>query len=318
MTSVINESRPGLLDDLSDLSGSILFQQTLPRHLVHRAAVSEVFLTSLFEVADGTFRVAAQWPRSHLFFGPKVGLHDPMLLTETIRQATLAIAHQYYQVPLDSHFVMQEISYEIDEAGLRLDGRPADVVLTAVSRDVRMRAKSASGMVIDFTCHRDGLQVGSGSGTVRCVSDAAYARLRGAHLDATVEPEKQPAPVAPHLVGRYQEADVVLAPSVVDNLWLLRADTNHPVMFDHPNDHVPGMVAIEAARQAALLATGSAAGVPVKGRFSFAHYIELDEPCVIAVDAEPAEGDGRHAVHVKFEQNGQVAVVGDLELLSRP
>lgn len=313
MTSVINEGRSDLVDDLPDLPANVLFQQTVPRHLVHRTAVSEVFVTSLFDIGEDMFRVAAQWPRSHLFFGPKARLHDPMLLTETIRQATLAIAHQYYRVAQDSHFVMHEISYEIDEAGLRLVGRPADIVLTAVARDVRMRGKSASGMSIDFTCYRDNRRVGSGSVSWRCVSGTTYARLRGAHVNGAVEPEKQPAPVVPQLVGRFQEADVVLAPSAVDNLWLLRVDTNHPVMFDHPVDHVPGMTAIEAARQAMLLATDSTDAVPVKGRFSFAHYIELDEPCVIAADV-----DGESSVRVKFEQNGQLAVTGDLEMLSRP
>src|SRR5262245_45841175 len=47
MTSVINDHRQDLPGDLTDLMNSILFQQTIPRHLVHRAAVSEVFLTNL-------------------------------------------------------------------------------------------------------------------------------------------------------------------------------------------------------------------------------------------------------------------------------
>jgi hypothetical protein len=318
MTTVLNENRRDLLNDLSELGAAVLFQQTLPRHLVHRAAVSEVFLTNLGVTRDGAFQVGAQWPRSHQFFGPKSRLHDPMLLTETIRQATLAIAHEFFKVPQGTHFVMHEISYEITEEGLRLGTSPADVVLAAVAHSIRKRGKSVSGMTIDFTCYRDGTRVGSGHVSWRCITAATYARVRGDHIDATVATGKQPAPVAPHLVGRYQDCDVVLAPSAVDNLWLVRVDTEHPVMFDHPVDHVPGMMAIEAARQAALLATGSSDGVPVKGRFTFDHYIELDEPCVIAADTEPAQGDGRSSVRVKFEQSGQTAVQGDIELLARP
>ena len=319
MTTMINPNRRALFDDLADLDTSVLFQQTLPRHLVHRAAVSEVFLTSLFITGDGTFRVGAQWPRSHHFFGPKSGLHDPMLLTETIRQATLAVAHQFYQVPQGSHFVMNEISYEINEEGLRLGCQPADLVLTAVARDVRRRGKGIAGMTLEFGCFRNNRRVGSGSVTWRCITSATYARVRGDHIDATPMPEKQPAPVAPQLVGRYQECDVVLAPSAMDNLWLVRVDTDHPVMFDHPVDHVPGMMAIEAARQAALLVMGTPKGVPLKGRFSFAHYVELDEPCVIAASATPvAASSGSSDVRVKFEQSGQTVIVGDLEMLACP
>lgn len=317
MTTVLNENRRDLLNGLSELGAGVLFQQTLPRHLVHRAAVSEVFLTNLAATGDGAFEVGAQWPRSHQFFGPKSRLHDPMLLTETIRQATLAIAHEYYEVPLGTHFVMHEISYEITEEGLSLGCRPAEVMLTAVAHGIRKRGKSVAGMTVDFTCYRNNVKVGAGGVSFRCVTAATYARVRGDHIGAVVVEEKQPAPVAPHLVGRYQECDVVLAPSAVDNLWLVRVDTEHPVMFDHPVDHVPGMMAIEAARQAALLATGSAGGVPVKGRFSFEHYIELDEPCVIAADAAHVQGDERASVRVKFEQSGKIAVVGDLELLAR-
>ncbi len=317
MTTVLNEDRRHLLNGLSELGAGVLFQQTLPRHLVHRAAVSEVFLTNLAATRDGAFQVGAQWPRSHQFFGPKSRLHDPMLLTETIRQATLAIAHEFYDVPQGTHFVMHEISYEITEEGLRLGCRPADVVLTAVAHGIRKRGKTIAGMTVDFTCYRNDVKIGSGGVSFRCITAATYARVRGDNIDTTVVPEKQPAPVSPHLVGRYQDCDVVLAPSAVDNLWLVRVDTEHPVMFDHPVDHVPGMMAIEAARQAALLATGSADGVPVKGKFSFEHYIELDEPCVIAADTAHALGDERSSVRVKFEQSGQTAVVGDLELLAR-
>ncbi len=273
MTAVINQRRSAFSDRLPN------FQQTLPRHLVHRAAVSEVFVTSLAAVQDGVFQVGAQWPRAHQFYGPKLGLHDPMLLPETIRQAGLAVAHQYYNVPMGSQFLMREISYGIDEEGLLLDCRPADVVITLVAHDVRTRGKTVAGMTFEIELFR-----------------------AGAH---------QPAPVGPHLVGRHLEADVVLAPSAVDNLWLLRADTDHPVMFDHPVDHVPGMMAMEAARQAALLAAGDPHAVPVSGTFVFDHYIELDELCVVA--GEPA-ADGH--VRVKFEQSGRTAVVGDLELLT--
>src|SRR4051812_26459174 len=62
------------------------FQQTIPRSLVHRAAVSEVFVTDLNILGEGTFEVGAQWPRRHSFFGPRTpAFHDPMLYAETIR-----------------------------------------------------------------------------------------------------------------------------------------------------------------------------------------------------------------------------------------
>src|SRR5689334_19245938 len=49
-------------------AGQVLFDQTIPRHLVHRAAVSEVFLTDLRVTDETTFQVGAQWPRDHSFY----------------------------------------------------------------------------------------------------------------------------------------------------------------------------------------------------------------------------------------------------------
>ncbi|MHC5908639.1 AfsA-related hotdog domain-containing protein, partial [Streptomyces sp. S6] len=51
------------------------------------------------------------------------------------------------------------------------------------------------------------------------------------------------------LVARGDDGTVRVAP----------ADPHHPLFFDHPSDHVPGMVLLEAARQAVCLAAG---GVP--------------------------------------------------------
>src|ERR1044072_9443467 len=84
MTMMIGQGRR-----FADLfTGSVCFQQTVPRLLVHRAAVSEVFITDLQVADEQTSHIGAPWPRAHSFFGPKMRLHDPMLLAETIRQAT--------------------------------------------------------------------------------------------------------------------------------------------------------------------------------------------------------------------------------------
>ena len=47
-----------------------LFLQTVPRTLVHRAAVSEVLMTGLRVLGDASFRLGAHWPREHSFYSP--------------------------------------------------------------------------------------------------------------------------------------------------------------------------------------------------------------------------------------------------------
>lgn len=70
--------------------------------------------------------------------------------------------------------------------------------------------------------------------------------------------------------------------------WLLRVDGCHPVFFDHPVDHVPGMLLVEAARQAAVAATGGR-GVPIEMDTEFRKYVEFAEPCWIDADLGPLD-----------------------------
>ncbi|MFD5829058.1 ScbA/BarX family gamma-butyrolactone biosynthesis protein [Lentzea sp. NPDC060358] len=299
-------------------AGQVLHEQTVPRHLVHRAAVSEVFLTDLRIVDDTTFSVGAQWPRDHSFYRlPSPHRHDPMLLAETIRQAALVIAHQVFGVPLDWKFMSHETNYQITTAGLALGARPADITLTVTCHDVKRRGAKVAGMGMDVTCHRDGRQIGSGSVRWSCVTAAAYQRLR-AGVGDRVPPPGTPAPSAPPvsrgLVGRDRSRDVVLSPHDRRGSWLLRIDRRHPVLFDHPVDHVPGMVLQEAARQAAALLLGRPGLVPAALRFTFDRYVEFDSPVVVTPVRRAPATTGALGVGVEIEQDGRVAAQGLMDM----
>ena len=310
MTTMIGQGShlPDLLAGVAPVS----FQQTVPRRLVHRAAVSEVFITDVQVADERTSHIGAQWPRAHSFFGPTAQLHDPTLLAETIRQAGLVVAHRLFDVPADAVFVLLELTHDISERGLRVGPGPVNLTLVGRAADIRKRKSSVAGMSMTFDCYRDGERIGGGDVRWRSVSPASYARLRGDHHNAAHTSAIQPAPVAPHLVGRHHESDVVLGASPLPDTWLLRVDTDHPVLFDHLVDHVPGMMVVEAARQAARLLTGRADLVPACAAFTFARYIELDEPCIVR--AERCLGD---SVNVVFEQSGSVVVTAALKPLDR-
>ena len=83
----------------------------------------------------------------------------------------------------------------------------------------------------------------------------------------------------------------------------MRVDGRHPVHFDHPQDHVPGMMLIDAARQAALLSVPNA---QVRGLTAeFTHFVEIDDVCVIVVSTSSA-GPHSHLVTVDFSQGAEV------------
>ncbi|WP_134729737.1 ScbA/BarX family gamma-butyrolactone biosynthesis protein [Amycolatopsis nivea] len=291
------------------------FQQTIPRNLVHRAAVSEVFVTDLNIVGEGQFEVGAQWPRRHGFFGPRTaGSHDPMLYAETTRQASLLIAHRAYGVSLGNAFISDWKTSSIAPEGLVTEGRPIDVVLRASAHDPVFRGKNLIGMRTEFGCFRDDELVGTASETWRCVSPAVYRRLRGDHFAATPFQARALPTVAPALVGRDRGEDVLVAETAVPGTWSLQFDPDHPVLFDHSVDHVPGMVLIEGARQAALLTLGDPYALPLRSDFEFSAYVEFDSECLLVAEELEPDADGCRVVRVVLEQKGRAAATGILAM----
>lgn len=295
---------------------TLSFEQTIPRYLVHRAAVSEVFVTDMNVVAEGRYQVGAQWPRRHNFFGPRTKQsHDPMLYLETCRQAVLLVAHRAYGVPLNSNFVSRAKNFSIEAAGLATEGRPVDIVLDIATSNVRQRGQGVGGMRFDFDCYRDGSHIGSASEGWRCVSPSVYRRIRGDHFAATPFQATTLPTVDPALVGRDRAEDVLLAETSLHNVWSLQFDPDHPVLFDHPVDHVPGMVMIEGARQAALLMVGEPRALPVRADFDFDTYVEFDEPCLVIADEDQDAPEGTRVINVTFQQDGTTVASGSLEML---
>ncbi|MGI5359649.1 AfsA-related hotdog domain-containing protein [Streptomyces sp. CA-252508] len=73
-------------------------------------------------------------------------------------------------------------------------------------------------------------------------------------------------------------------------------------MFDHPVDHVPGMVLLEAARQATAAVLGDGDMLPIAITSQFTRYAELDEPCSVEASPLPGAGADRMAVLVTGHQ----------------
>nr|WP_202456046.1 ScbA/BarX family gamma-butyrolactone biosynthesis protein [Streptomyces sp. SID8367] len=283
-----------------------LFEQTVPRSLVHRAAVSEVLVTGWRSTEGTSYRLGAQWSRGHGYYGAVADTwHDPMLFAESIRQSCLLLAHEALHVPMTHQFLTTRTSFQVDEAGVRLSrpGRPAHVVLDMSLAEVKLRAGNVSSYGYDVVALRDGERVGVGHLKGQCVSPAVYERLRGDRVGARAS---RPAvqSVDPRLVGRDCEFDVVLGTSVADGVLPLRIDPEHPVLFDHPVDHVSGMVLMEAARQMALLALRAPQALLVACEANFRRYVEFHVPCLVTADAPERDSAGRSWITIHFHQSG--------------
>ena len=281
--------------------------------LVHRTSEHEVLPTGWTRLDDSRFSVSVRWPRDHRCFAPVRGHHDALLVAETMRQATILLAHAEMDVPLGQHFVMWGLEYSLAEvAGLALDGRPDTVQTMVTCGQVRRRGNRLSSMRSEYVMWRAGRLLATGRARLTCTSPQVYARLRGERLAVAGAAVPLLPAVAPQLVGRVAVEDVVLAPVPQERAWKLRVDTSHPSYFHRPNDHVPGMLLLEAARQAARAVAPAREFVPARVEVAFHRYAELGSPCWITASALRAHRGGSRAVRVSGHQDNELVFLATL------
>ncbi|MFI5618081.1 ScbA/BarX family gamma-butyrolactone biosynthesis protein [Streptomyces sp. NPDC051567] len=277
---------------------------SVPRELVHRAAIAEVFLTGMCRPAENRFHVTAQLPRGHSFFTPIAGTHyDPMMICETIRQVGSYLAHRSFGVPLGHQFLLAGLDYATTPEHLVIGDAPADVDLDVVCTEIRHRGTQLQHLTYQVTMRHENHVIATGEVGYSVASPAVYRRLRADRVNQRPTPSLPPGPLQPAQVGRFSPFDVVLAAAPQTGTtatWQLRYDTRHPVLFDHPGDHIPGMVLLEAARQAALALTPAPAVLPAEVSSTYRRYAEFGSPLWIR-----AERTGPATVEVTGTQEGE-------------
>ncbi|MEL5957191.1 ScbA/BarX family gamma-butyrolactone biosynthesis protein [Streptomyces sp. CLV115] len=280
---------------------------TVPKELVHRTTVDEVMLTGWDRIDDTHFVVSAHWPRGHSFFTPVAdGHHDPLIGCETVRQIGILLGHAEFGVPFGHQFLVWDLALSVCPQYLLMGYEPAFLSVDVHCTEINRRGRNLSGLRFEAVFHHDGNIVATGGGSFSCMAPAVYRRVRGARI-ADGNPKQLPlsSPAAPQSVGRMSPMDVVLSPTDEQNHWQLRVDTRHPVLFEHAVDHVPGMVLVEAARQATAAALGRSSYLPLVIANEFKRYVELDSPCTIEATVLPGTSpEGHRSVLVTAHQDG--------------
>lgn len=299
---------------IAEVYPPVTFASTIPREFVHRAALCEVFLTDVAELGDREFLCAAQLPRQHAYFSDTVcepPLFDALLLMETVRQAAFVGAHKLFSVPTTDKFILPGISLTIEKPGELLRGsQPGELSIHTTVTSARIRDGQCTGLDYEMRLSLAGQVVATAGTGMRMRSPGAYKRMRAEHRagrDLLAEDAVWPVPVAPARVGRVDPVNVVLGDARVlrdEVAATVVVSLSHPSLFDHPQDHIPGMVLAEAGRQLALLAASECCGLsPAKSYLSrwsatFTRFGELEVPtsATASVNHPVIDPDGR--VHV--------------------
>lgn len=280
------------------------FEATVPCQFVHKRAVEETVLTDLVVREDGRRVLAcAQLPRSHALYNEvENGFHDLLLILEAGRQGTTIYGHGLLDVPEGTAFVMSGLRCEVvDLEALRQGEGPAELVIEVPLGEVRRdRRGRTRGYTLSGPGVIDGRRALEFSGEALLIPEALYERVRSVRVDNGGEDTVAPEPVDPARVGRRLPRNVVVGDVAGGGEELscrLIADTTHPSFFDHPLDHVPGMLMLETARQAALLHAGqlgwsATATVLDACEAHFTQYAALSPPASCRVRAgERPPGD---------------------------
>ncbi|MFF3543170.1 ScbA/BarX family gamma-butyrolactone biosynthesis protein [Streptomyces platensis] len=267
-------------------SEPLSWSRTVERELVHRTSVAEVLLTDVRPTdTPHVFLAAASWPRAHATF-PRDGSqrHSPLILVETLRQLGLYIPLRFYAVPEAFRAVITDLFFHLSPA----DELPAGAGATEITCSARVSAvrrvpdESAVGLRLNVTFAACGVTFGQGGGGVRFLDGARFTALRARSAVDTVParpPEGGYRPPAAQLTVNHPH-DAVLALGQGE-LLVSPADPLHPFFFDHPTDHVPGMVLLEAARQAASYRSRGRLSRPLWGRLKASRFTELAPPASV-------------------------------------
>ncbi|WP_371631805.1 A-factor biosynthesis protein (plasmid) [Streptomyces sp. NBC_00341] len=321
---------------------TVEFSRTVPREIVHRLSLTEVLVTGALSRDEDTLDVGVQIPRSHAFYRDTVGccdVYDPMVLVEAARQTLIMLGHELFDMPFGTKFILREIMLrDLDPAALAVGAAPTEVVLRCrILRRFRGR-EGVTGARLRYSA-LIGEQVAA---TLECsmswVSGEHWQAMRdegraALGLSAQTAFTACPAPAPPigaALVDRRDPANVVvcaprLMPGAADRAMTapLVVDTAHPVLFDHPLDHVPGMLSLEAFRQlgiATAVASGalnSPAAVLTGVSARFLAMGELDLP--VTCESLPVSGNGTDAVlRCTLTQQGRPIAEGEVRLTLPP
>lgn len=296
-----------LSSDMAEtLAGASTSWLPTDRQLVHKAAASEVFVSSPHRVTADCYAVAVVCPQWHHLFRPQSGgpLH-PLFVVEALRQAGIALTHEARGIPFGYQFVFQAISIDfLAPPGLRIPSIASPLLLALRLRADQPSTRSAS-LHLDVEGWHNADRFAVAVATFRCVSAATYARLRAGSL-ADITLSKRPVEITTEpLIG---------SPSGDARTEYLKVDYSHPTFFDHAVDHLPGMLLMEAALRAVGV-TSVDSWPNLRGfHLLFQRFAELHEPTILSV----VEGGGcdEPVVKVTLTQSGHPVATGSVLLAS--
>lgn len=308
-----------------DLEGTA----ALPKKLVRKVATDSVLLSDLARIGEYEFAFRADMPRLHLLLNdsvpPYYDFYDISLIVELSRQALMSAAHRHLGVPFERKLLLGSFDLAIDTPEPnRRQPLPAAIDGHMVLEPALEKGEIAGGEA-RFSFEVDGRHRASSGGSfvIRTPPDynALRARVRerrelpplpewagaGSLEERDTDSDLDRASVCPppEMVGRSNPVNVLIRDpqgSGREFTAELLVDQLHAFFFDHPDEHVPGSLMIEAMRQMAILCASRSydldpsCAVVTRCKARFLGFSELELPIECSAVVEPAERQNGHVL----------------------
>ena len=302
--TVIHSTSTGQGLDHLELS----FDQPLPRALVHKSGVGEVFVTDSQRLAPDLVAVAGQLPWSHAFYsdaGSSRSGIDLMAILELGRQSVYVVGNRHLGIPLHAKYVIRHMRGSL---GPQLDQlelpRPTPVILMFKIPRIYGTEERVTGFDLAIEIiDTGGALIGEFGGSCSWMTPADWRVLRTAtraDLGVPAEPvfpSRDPGTVPARDVGRsFAGNSVISRPQLSGDHATadLTPDPTHVPLFDHAHHHLPGIVQVEGCRQLAVWAAARTLGVSAgdfevrRAAAQFSAVAEFDLPTQARGTLEPA------------------------------
>jgi hypothetical protein len=205
----------------------------LDHSAAHRSTQSELLISRLIQRADDRWQAGLSLPRSHWLCHPTPGAIPLTLTAEALRQAGLAVCVAGLGMDPNAHFVISALSVQTDPEELVFPRFGAFECMAAVSfSDIVYRKGLPHRLEVDYTI---GTAV-SAHISAQVLSDSDYRTVR------------RRAPVLGEAIVEHAETILIDPTRTPTSAWAtLGVNEADPFFFDHPVDHLPGMLMLHAA-----------------------------------------------------------------------
>lgn len=220
---------------------------------VHRYLDENVFISTIEKIGEGGFLVQGELLENHILYGDQVsGFNAGTYFIEVARQGTLAMAHHFYDVPLDMGFIITGMSWDFAEKMPFFRSKESLCHCEITVDEIESKKEGLRKNLSSYALVYEGNTFLTGTASCITVPKKLIAKTVGSSsLQNSVLSHDEAVDVQD--VQILDRKNILIArPQLLKNNTYqvdLIIDKDHKYFFEHPNNHVPGMMLLEAAKQ---------------------------------------------------------------------